>query len=93
MAQGVCDKVSSESLCTSLVKDKEVHGQERFVISALVWQFTFEIASVWICSGKQVHQPVLGCSPWVGLRGPYKRSLHHSAVIVVTTIDLLWSLR
>ena len=47
MAQGVCDKISSESLCTSLVKDKEVHGQERFVISACVWQFTFEIASMW----------------------------------------------
>ncbi|XDA70521.1 hypothetical protein R6Z07F_000889 [Ovis aries] len=43
--------------------------------------------------GKQVHQPVLGYSPWVELPGPYKRSLHHSAVIVVTIIDLLWSLR
>ena len=47
MAQGVRDQVSSESLCTSLVKDKEIHGQGKFVISALVWQFIFEIASVW----------------------------------------------
>ncbi|XP_057605342.1 small proline-rich protein 2D-like [Hippopotamus amphibius kiboko] len=28
--------------------------------------------------------PVLGCSPCLGLPGPYKRSLHHSAGIFVT---------
>ena len=89
MAQGVCDQVSSESLCTSLVKDKEVHGQGRFVISALVWQFIFEIASMWYLGvGNKCIVPVLGCSPWVGLPGPYKRSLHHSAVIVVMVIGI-----
>ena len=31
--------------------------------------------------------------PGVELLDPYKRSLHHSAVIVVTVIGLLWSLR
>ena len=47
MAQGVCDKVSSESLCTSLVKDKEIYGQGRSVISAWVWQFILGMASAW----------------------------------------------
>ncbi|KAG5215307.1 hypothetical protein MJG53_001368 [Ovis ammon polii x Ovis aries] len=36
--------------------------------------------------------PLLGCSTWVELPGPYKRSLHHSAVIVVTVRIVLWSL-
>ena len=60
MAQGVHDQVSSESLCTSLVKDKEVHGQGRFVISALVWQFIFEIASTW-CLGWETSA---SCQSW-----------------------------
>ena len=93
MAQGVCDKVSSESLCTSSVKDKEIYGQGRSVISAWVWQFIFwDGKSVVFWVGNKYIMPVLGWSPWVELPGPYKRSLHHRAVIVMMAKGLLWSL-
>ena len=42
--------------------------------------------------GNKCIMPVLGWSPWVELPGPYKRSLHHSVIIVVTVKGLLWNL-
>ena len=88
MAQGVRDQVSSESLCTSLVKDKEVWTREICDISMSVAIYFCDCKHVVFGVGNKCIVLVLGYSPWTELPGPYKRSLHHSAVIVVMVIGI-----
>ena len=92
MAQGVCDQVSIESLCTSLWRIKKSMDKGDLWYQHECGNLFLRLQACGIWGGKQVHHESARLFPWVELSDPDKRSFHHSAVIVVTVIGLLWSL-